>query len=275
MNENAIDIVDMEKLTQNLIHQYFPEVEGELLQIFGKVKNGKTLFATMLAWKDLMAGYTVAANWKIFWEGYDERRSRWHLFLGIIGLKKYYAKIAKENFIYLPPGDMTMLDRISRMTDVKIYLDEGHMYLDSYKLTKMSMEDRNTVLLTGHFNRSIIVVSQRPTAIHATVRGNVNRFFQVEKLFKIPFLPFTLFRVSEIQDMIGETPDVDSPERTFLVWGSTLLYSRYNYKSMRGDMPRSQPNYAMVWNMSWTDIRQRFFGLKIKELLDTPPLPPS
>lgn len=265
----------MEKLTQELVNLYFPEVEGELLQIFGKVKHGKTMYATLMAWRDLMQGYTVAANWKIFWEGYDERKLKWKLFLGFIGLKKYYAKIAKENFIYLPPGDMTMLDKISRMTDVKIYLDEGHMYLDSYKLTKMSMEDRNTVLLTGHFNRSIVVVSQRPTAIHATVRGNVNRFFRVEKLFKIPFLPFTIFRISEIQDMIGETPDIDHPENTKIIIGSNAIYKKYNYKSMRGDMPRSQPNYANVWAYNWNEIRQRLFGLDIDHLMDTPPLPPT
>jgi len=59
----------MKQATQEFIDQYLKPDEGELHQIYGKVKNGKTLFATMLAWKDLMRGQSVLANWQIHWEG--------------------------------------------------------------------------------------------------------------------------------------------------------------------------------------------------------------
>lgn len=266
----------MEKLTQEYVDRFFPSVEGELIQICGKIKNGKTLLATNMIFNDLMAGYTVAANWHVDWQGYDERNSKWKLFLGLIGLKKVYANIPKENFIYLDPTDYSIVQRLAHKTDLKVYLDEGHKYFDSYVAVKeVKMESRLVILETAHFNRTFVICSQRPTAIQPTFRGNVNRFFKIEKIMTVPLLKWSRYQVIETQDMVSEMPDWENYDQAFAFWGRRYMYARYNFKEMRGGIPRSQPNYAILWRLRWNEIRQRLFGLEIDQLLDTPPLPPT
>lgn len=231
----------------------FAPDEGELHDYYGKVKNGKTLMATIDLFKDLARGQTVVANWKVKWNGYDERQHFWPVFWGILGFKKNYRRIPKENFIYLEPTDPYMLEKIARLTDCIIYLDEGHLYYDSYKLTKMDLSDRNAILFTGHFNRTIKIISQRSMAIHVTLRANVNRFFKCEKLLTIPFFNWTLFRKTEFQDMTSEQVDETMPEKVSHMWGRKSYYNLYDYKAMRGDTPRSQPNYTSVYKLNWIE----------------------
>jgi len=265
----------MKKATREFLEVYLKADEGELHQISGKVKNGKSLLATKLAWEDLMRGQVVIANWPIFWEGYDERNNWWKLFLHLIRWKKVLLTIPKDNFIYLDPHQPLemILARIAMTTDAKLYLDEGHRYFDSYVKTTMAMENREIALLTAHFDRTITIISQRPTAIHATLRGNVNRFFKVVKTLPIFGIFGPKFYVIETQEMTaGEIPDWDNAESQKTFWGSKKWYKRYNYKSMRGDVPRSQPNYANAWILNPIDIFQYAFKKRedITPLIPTP-----
>lgn len=261
----------MKELTKDFIHRYLRPDEGELRQIYGKVKQGKTLYATRLAWADLMRGQTVIANWQIFWEGFDERKSIWKLFLHMLRIKKVLLVIPKENFIYLDPTKPLeeILGRIAMTTDAVLYLDEGHRYFDSYLKTNMNMQNREIALLTAHFDRTINIITQRPTAVHVSLRGNVNRFYKVIK-HEILFGLLKKFYVLEIQDMIGESPDEENPEGQISFWGRKKWFKRYNYKSMRGDTPRSQPNYARGWILNPIDIFKFLWsgedGNKLEEL---------
>jgi len=258
----------MRRLTQDFVHAFLKPDEGELHQIYGKVKNGKTLYATKLAWEDLMRGQSVIANWQIYWNGYDEREHWWPLLKHALHLKKALIKIPKDNFIYLDPTKPAeeITARIARTTDAVLYLDEGHRYFDSYLKTTMSMHTREIALLTAHFDRTIKIITQRPSAIHVSLRGNVNRFFKIQK--EIPFFGLfgPKFYVTEIQDMKQENPDEENPEKQESFWGSKRWYNRYNYKSMRGDVPRSQPNYAEAYVMTLPDIVRAFFTRKKKEI---------
>jgi len=118
----------MKKATQEYLKRILQADEGELHQIYGKVKNGKTLLATMLALKDLRRGQTVIANWQIFWEGYNEAEHWWPLLKHALRLKRVLLVIPKENFIYLDPTKpvQEITARIARTTDAILYLDEGH-----------------------------------------------------------------------------------------------------------------------------------------------------
>lgn len=252
----------MKEQTARLLQNLVSPDEGELHDIFGKVKNGKTFLATIMAYNDLMRGKIVYANWQIKWEGYDERKSKFKLFLGLLGLKRNYTVIPKENFQFLDPTRPDMLEKIASLTDCIIYLDEGHLYYDSYKLTKLSMSDRNTVLFTGHFNRTIKIISQRAMAIHVSLRSNVNRFFRVEKTMDFHFgnLHLVRFVVTEFQEMTNsEGVDLEQPENSKAIWGRKKYYELYNYKSMRGDVPPSQLNNASVAYLTWSEIKQRLF----------------
>lgn len=242
-------------------HNFFPAQEGEIDQYFGKIRNGKTYIATADAYKDLCKGKIVYANWHIQWQGYDERKSKWHLFWGALGIKRVYKKFPKENFHYLPV-DANFFSVFETLTDCIVYLDEGHIAFDSYEMAKMDIGRRAAVLHTGHYDRTIKIISQRPTAIHVTLRANVNRFFQCVKIIdlkKIPllgrFLPsLRLFKRVEYQETTGqETVDLTMPEGTRFYWGKKKVYELYNTKYLRGDTPDSQPNFAQMFRLGAKD----------------------
>jgi len=136
------------------------------------------------------------------------------------------------------------------------------------------MSTREIALLTAHFDRTIKIITQRPIAIHTNLRGNVNRFFKVQK--ELPFFGLfgPKFYVTEIQEMkMGEVPDEDNPEGQISFWGSRKLYSLYNYKSMRGDVPRSQPNYADAVRSNHLEILKSLVTRGQKQTLSKETIP--
>jgi len=107
----------MEKI-ESEIFEYIPIEEADIAQYFGKIRNGKTYIATRDAVELLNAGLVVYANWKIKFNGYDERDSKWNLFLGLLGLKKTFIKYPKENFHFLPINE-EFFDKFARLTDCR------------------------------------------------------------------------------------------------------------------------------------------------------------
>ena len=121
----------------------------------------------------------------------------------------------------------------------------------------MPIRDRATVLHTRHFNRRIVIISQRPTAIHVVLRANVARFYKCEKTeLNLIFWKFNRFFLTEYQEMIGETVDETKPEGTVAYWGKKEIYNLFDSKYMRGDMPDSQPNMAEVFRLRWNEIAE-------------------
>lgn len=225
----------------------FPSPEGVIEQIYGRIGQGKTYLATASIIKDLERGIPVYANWQIDFSGYDQRQSVLWAILGVFGLKRKYYKFDSANFHYVPLDD-DFIDRMETLTDCKVYLDEGHLIFDAYQGTKMSLRKRAAILHTRHFNRSIIIVSQRPTAIHVSARGNVNRFLKCERLLG---WPVTLFRMTEFQDMVGETVDEEQPLRSRFYFGSRRIFKAYNSKYLRGGVPVSQKVYFEAYRVGY------------------------
>jgi len=229
--------------------------DGEITQRFGRIGQGKTYGATADVLHALMRGRVVYINWKMNYEGFDQRNS----FMFVIGTilfpwKNILYYFPKENLRYLPV-DEHFLDKFATLTYCDVYLDEGHVVFDSYEMAKMSMKKRTSVLHTRHFNRSIHIISQRPTAIHVTMRANVNRFYKYEKLISYPFI---LFRRTEYQDMVGETVDEEKPLGVKLYIGSKKVYNMYDSKYLRGNTPDSQKVYFEGYKLN---IFQSFFQL--------------
>lgn len=227
----------------------FPSEEGSIDQIYGRIGNGKTYAATADILRDLERGLVVYANWEIDFNGFDQRESLPWIILGLFGFKRRFYRFRKEN-LHKIGIDEDFIDKFSQLTDCKIYLDEGHVIFDSYQMAKISMKKRNAVLHTRHFNRSIVIVSQRPTAVHVSARANVNRFYKCERLLRWPFL---IFRKTEFQDMTNETVDETKVVSRRVYLARKKILRAYNTKYLRGGIPKSQEVHFDAYDISFRD----------------------
>lgn len=234
------DIYSGRKVQEIELLDVFPPSEGEITQYFGRIGQGKTYSATADILDLLRRGNVVYCNWRINWTGFDERLSIPYVILSIIfPWRSRFYTFKKENLRYLPV-DEHFHEKFEKLTDCYVFLDEGHVVFDSYEMAKLSLAKRASILHTRHFNRSICIISQRPTAIHVAMRANVNRFYKCEKRWQ--FGKIIRFRRTEYQDMLNETVD-DSEDKELSVkqyWGKAEVFDAYPSKYLRGDTQASQ-----------------------------------
>jgi len=242
-----------------------PPQDGGMHQYYGRIGEGKTYAATADAIEDLNNGNIVYTSWRLLWKGFDERDFWYYRLLYKLGLKKFFWKFPKGNWHFFDMQAADALEKLGKLSDCIIYLDEGHLLLDSYLATKMERQDRATILHTRHFDRTINVISQRPTAIHVVVRANVNRFFKLEKVTDMRIFKWRLvrFRKTEFQDTGAD----DKPDETRTTdehgregdyknaVSSRFYFSRksvrdaYDTKYLRGGMGHSQDQLAERINL--------------------------
>lgn len=250
----------------------FPPQEGSMNQYYGRIGEGKTYAGTADALQDLTNGQVVYTSWQLKWEGFDERNYWFYRLLYKLKLKDYFWIFPKNNWHYFDMNADDALDQLGALKDCIMYLDEGHLLLDSYLATKMERKDRATILHTRHFDRTINVISQRPTAIHVVVRANVNRFFKLEKVLDIKILMrkkwrLVRFRKTEFQDTGAD----DKPDETLVVdengkekgykygvsekfyFSKRKIREAYDTKYLRSDMSRSQEQNARRVLLDGTD----------------------
>jgi len=178
----------MIKLETKELLELFEPNEGTIDLIYGRIGNGKTYCATEMALKDAMRGEVVYVNWHINFDGYDQRDNLIWILIGLIyPIKRRYYKFPKENLKYFNPDDVDV-EFLSKITDANVYIDEGQWIFDSYEGTKFSKAKRRLILHTRHLNRRLVIITQRPTAIQVSARGNVNRYFKCEKLLSWPLI---------------------------------------------------------------------------------------
>lgn len=247
-----------------------PVNEAVIESYSGKIRSGKTYTATRDAVEDLKNGNVVYTSWKIAWEGYDERKSKWNLWKASHGLKKEFKYFPKENWHYLPlPGTPDAIkhgheyyapytnfqDKLFSLTDCIVYLDEGQGVMNSYERTNISEEKQNGILFTGHFNRTIKIISQRPIQIHPILRANVSRFWIIEKnegWFS------TSFKKSEYQETDSNSlPDRNKPPESEEEYSfDKKIGAMYNSKYMRGDVEESQSNGAVIYEITKKEAKE-------------------
>jgi len=263
---------------------------GFLAQIYGKIKNGKTYLATVMAIETANTGQVVYVNWPIEWNGWDERDTFRGKFLGLLG-KKQFKKYPKTNLRFADlsnlenvkvDGEYTgknFYDWFGSLTSCTCFFDEGHIYYDSYLATKMDMSKRLAILETAHYDRSVYVISQRASAIHAVLRGNINIFYKVEKTYEGIF--GVRFRRIEFQETgADEKPNeerititnMQTGEKTFgdyaflendhYYWGKKKIFKSYNSKYRRLGAGESQANDAEIYNVSYRDNLKNIFHVK-------------
>lgn len=235
---------------------YIAETEGLIAQYYGRIGTGKTYCATKDVLKLLSKGQVVYTNWKINYTGYDSRDHIWPVVLSLImpWRKRFYI-YPKDNLKHIEVDDQ-FIARFEKLTDCEVFLDEGHVVFDSYQMAKMSLRDRKAVLHTRHFDRAINIISQRPTAVHVSLRANVNIFYKCEKVLHIG--PILLFKRTEYQDMVGETVDEEQPIKTRYYFARRSILTAYDSKYLRGDTPPSQKLHVEASDLNYLARISRF-----------------
>lgn len=272
----ATDYFDGKEVKEIELLDLFPPSEGMITQYYGRIGSGKTYAATADILDMLRRGKVVYANWKIDYSGFDESKSLPYIILSLLfPWRRRFYNFPKENLRYLPV-DKQFHERLSKITDAHIFLDEGHTAFDSYEMARMPIERRVSILHTRHFDRSIHIVSQRPTAVHVVMRANVNVFYKCERLRNLFWI--VRFRRTEYQDLINES--VDEAEGMEIsvkkYWGQQRIFNAYNTKYLRGDTPPSQQvlfaarDYGYI--ARFVLLFRAIFGKKLStELSPTPP----
>jgi len=259
------------------ILELLPPDEGEINIYYGRMGSGKTTIGTKNILEQLRRGQVVYANWNIRWNGYDERKNKFLILLGILGIKWNYYNFPKENFHFWDFTNQTIdglrcadfITQLANLNDCQIHLDEGHIPFDSYEATRMSEQKRSAIFATRHFNRKLTVYTQRANSVHVNLRGNTNRFFKCETtfdhwLFKRHFVHFL---ITEFQDLttsgaVDETCLEDEKGKPIRgeykfglsqkrYWGKRKLFEKYDTKYLRGDKPSSQENMGRRFFIPW------------------------
>jgi len=238
------------EVTESFLDLFVPE-EGELSLIYGKIGQGKTYLATEQVINDLKNGQIVYTSWPIFWDGFDERQSLLHTFGNLLfpWRKRFYV-FPKENWHFLDCFDPNVWDKLETLTDCKIYFDDVIVRLfDSYEKTHFSKKKREWAFFTRHFDRSIILVTQRANQVQVALRSQVNRFFKCHKVFNV--LGILLFRRTEYQDMKNDMPDEEQkPDSVKYVLGKKRVFNSYNSKYLRHGMEASQKLHVLAYDLS-------------------------
>lgn len=233
----------------------FQAGDGEIHQVVGQIGAGKTYLATQMVLDDLARGEVVYTTWKIDYKGFDERQNWFIALRNFLFFRKRYYKFNAENLHYIDPiiyFSPDFINLFEKLTDCKIYLDEGHIPFDSYEAAKMSIQKRVAVLHTRHMNRTIIIISQRARNVHTQLRANVNRFYRVEKIFSI--FGKILFKRTETQELDNnDMPDWDNYASKKLYLSTKKVFDAYNSKYLRGEKIASQPIYFEAYDLNFIE----------------------
>lgn len=254
-------LVDKEALVGS-----FNAPEGTIDLVYGRIRNGKSTHAVRIMLDALQNGVPVYSNMNLDLSAFsfDDRDSFQHTFWNLLLFRRRYYSFDKSNFHYVDEKNFSskeaLIDYLLTLTDCVVVWDEGQWLLDSYTGTKFALPLRLWLLHTGHFNRRIVIVTQRPTAVHVTARGNVNRFFKCKKLLAWPVV---ILRVEEFQDMVSETVDeTQKPVSRSVYIANRRVFRAFNTHYLRGGVPKSQEVYLQAFDLSFVE-RVQAFGLRL------------
>src|SRR5690349_7765902 len=99
--EYVILAVYMKQLPTEEILDLFAPVDGTINFYYGRIGGGKSYAATADILELLKHGEVVYANWKIDWQGFDQRKSFVALFMKTFFFRHLFFSYPKENFHYI------------------------------------------------------------------------------------------------------------------------------------------------------------------------------
>lgn len=263
------------KVTDNLI-DVFSASEGSINMYYGMIGNGKTYAATSDILDLLSQGKVVYLNWKMIVEDFDDRESFFMLFINsvLFWRKRFYRIPCAQNLHFFDPEQFDssgeLVEWLSGLNDCHIFFDEGQDMFDSYEGTRFSKSKRRLILHTRHYHRTLNIISQRPTAIQVSARGNVNRFYKCVKIASWPWIRFMRY---EFQQMSGETVDENAdPVSKKTYWGNNRVFRAYNTDYLAEGIPKSQSVFFEAFDLSlrdkfsaWVSIFKRYFKPFVKQ----------
>lgn len=244
------------KVIQEELIDVFSASEGSINLYYGMIGNGKTYAATADILDLLAQGKVVYCNWKIEVPDFDDRENIVIILVNLLlGRRRFYKIPCKENLHYFDPeqfADMTeMVEWLANRNDCHIFFDEGQDMFDSYEGNKFSKLKRKLILHTRHYHRTLNIVTQRPTAIQVSARGNVNRFY---KCVKIASWPWVRFQRLEYQEMKNETVDEEAePISKKTYWASKKVFQAYNTSYLADGIPKSQQVHFEAFDLTFKE----------------------
>lgn len=259
------------EVTERFLSSIVPD-EGELNLIYGRIGQGKTTYAVTCMMQDLMRGQAVYSSFRIDWSGFDERQSFLHLFVGLLfPWYRVYRRFPRENWHYLDCYAPDIWDTLQKLNDCKIYFDDVIVKLfDSYEKTGFAKSKRQWAFETRHYDRSIILVTQRPNQVQVALRSQVNRFYKCQKLFRIPFLRRPFLRVLEYQDMVSDNVnEAVKPDSKKLYIPKKKVLNAFNTKYLRRGQEPSQRVFVDFFRLSYREKLLSFFSLLYSSLSRT------
>jgi len=245
----------------NELIDVFSASEGSINMYYGLIGNGKTYAATSDILDLLKQGKVVYCNWRIVVPDFDDRNNFFITFMNIVLFRKRFYRIpCASNLHFFDPekfdttGDL--VEFLSSLNDCHIFFYEGQDMFDSYEGTRFSKSKRRLILHTRHYHRTLNIISQRPTAIQVSARGNVNRFYKCVKIASWPWIRF--MRV-EFQEMTGETVnEASDPVSQKTYWGSNRVFNAYNTDYLAEGIPKSQAVFFEAFDLTF---KQKFIAL--------------
>jgi len=264
--------------------------EGEANLYYGMIRQGKTYGATCDVMDDLKKGFTVYATWPIEVDNFNDKESLViSLFNFLLFKKKYYKIDCKKNFHYInaesgevdgvytfdPDSPKEYIGYLNKLNHCKLYIDEAWRVIDSYKGVQMGIEARNLILVTGHKFRTVNLIAQRPTSVHVSARGNMNRFYKFVKIVNFPRLGIVRFARYEYQEMAGETVDeTKEPISTKRYWGRKKIFESYN-SYYYGQLDPLHPVVYERWDLDFKDRAKQLLQNFFKALSALRPIKPK
>lgn len=249
------------QVLKNDLLDVFEASEGSINMYYGLIGNGKTYNATADILDLLIQGKVVYANWHIQTEDFDDRESFLMILKNLLLFRRRFYKIpCAKNLHYFDPDQFNstveLVEWLSGLNDCHIFFDEGQDMFDSYEGTRFSKSKRRLILHTRHYHRTLNIISQRPTAIQVSARGNVNRFYKCVKLASWPWVRFARY---EFQEMTGETVDENvEPVSVKRYWASNRVFRAYNTDYLAQGIPKSQEVFFEAFDLT---LREKFLAL--------------
>lgn len=261
-NQAKITYLGGKQVLETDLIDIFSASEGSINMYYGLIGNGKTYAGTSDILDLLKQGKVVYCNWKIVVSDFDDRENLFLLIWNLVFFRSRFYRIpCADNLHFFDPEsfDSTgeLVEWLSKLNDCHIFFDEGQDMFDSYEGTRFSKAKRRLILHTRHYHRTLNIISQRPTAIQVSARGNVNRFYKCVKIASWPWPRFARF---EFQEMIGETVNENAePISVKRYWGSKRVFGAYNTNYLAEGIPKSQKVFFEAFDLSFQD---KIFFLK-------------
>lgn len=263
----------------------FPEIgrpdEGSANIYYGLIRNGKTYGATADIWDDLKRGELVYATWPIDLTVFDDREDFFYVFWSLLlPWRKIFYRIDRPlnfHFINAETGEVDgvpmfnptsrgYIEYLNKLNHCVLYIDEAWRVIDSYKGVNIGDDGRNLILVTGHKYRTVNLITQRPTAVHVSARGNCARFYKFVKAYTIPILNIPRFIRYEFQVMAGETVDeTQDPVSVKKYWLNRRIADSYN-SHFYGDLKPLHEKKADAFSLMYREKIAAMYRIVIHKL---------